>query len=739
MCVTYEELTSSEDGEPVINYWTLASMVGSKRVIAIKRGGGEGSRARIVYNSLPEKYRKRFEEKYGGNPEELYNQEVMKEKTIIRIDPEAAQFFSEVFKYKLNGVLTPLDDALAGEYAANASVLNMLLRRKKDVKSMGERMNNHRRDVWEMVQLRCEHLRYATDEDRAAEENPLHSLPKNLSRLKERMREYDREMEHEGVRYPYNYRSLISRKIGNRNTLKITEEAGELLLALKRCMHPVFTDRQIFERFNEVELPAHNARIWNPKERWKPLKSLRGMVGWLNRPENVPQWYGAVHGELKALQRYGIKLNTELAGCRDARWEGDGTKLNLYYRENGKRLTCTVYEVMDTYSEALLGYWISDGENYMQQYHAFRMAVQQTRRSPYEIVTDNQGGAKTKKMQDFIHAISHIGRVTKPNNPQSKSIESAFGRYQAQVLHQLYGYTGQNVTSKKESSKPNLEFIEANTDKLPTLAELKERYIELREMWNGLRPMLTTGKLLTHPGSGIGRMEMYLAGTNELAPEVTAREMAESFWLWTDKPVTFRPDGIEIKVENVPYKYDVFSMDEANMPDVEWRRRNTYRKFWVKYDPYDMSAVKLYWEDAAGGRRYERVASPPVTVHRAIQDQREGERAYINRILDANRQEQAHRFLAAKEIEWKHGVAPEQNGLHTPRISGLSAKENAEVNQVLERRVARYRNRSIAQANKDISMMTYDEAAQFDESENEVRMVANSDIQFDRRRAAEKI
>jgi hypothetical protein len=737
MCVTYDELTSSADSEPVMKRCTLDRNIARDNIHRLKRGGGEGSRALIVYNSLPEKYQKRFEEKYGGNPEELYKKASMKDKSLIKIDPEAAKFFSEVFKYKLNDVLTPLDEALAKEYAVNASVLNMLLRRKKDVKSMGDRMNNRRRDIWEMVQLRCEHLRYATDADRETETNPLHSLPKNLARLKARMREYALPMEHEGVRYPYNYASLISRKIGNKNTLKITKEAGELLLALKRCMNPVFTDRQIFERFNEVELPRYNAS--DPKEPWKPLKSLRGMIRWLNRPEIVPQWYGAVHGELKAAQRFDIKLNTELAGCRDARWEGDGTKLNLYYRENDKRCTCTVYEVMDTYSEALLGYWISETENYMQQYHAFRMAVQQTRRSPYEIVTDNQGGAKTKKMRDFMQAISHIGRVTKPYNPQSKSIESAFGRYQAQVLHQLYGYTGQNVTSKKESSKPNIEFIEANMDKLPTLAEVKEQYIELREMWNGLRPMLTTGKLLTHPKTGIGRMEMYLGSTNELAPEVTAREMAESFWLWTDKPVTFRPDGIEIKVENVPYKYDVFSMDEANMPDMEWRRRNTYRKFWVKYDPYDMSAVKLYWEDAAGGRRYERVASPPVTVHRAIQEQQEGERAYINRILDANKREQVHRFLVAKEIEWKHGVAPEQNGLHTPRISGLSAKENAEVNLVLERRVARYRNRSIAQTNKDISMMTYDEVAQFDESENEIRMVANSDIQFDPRHAAEKI
>lgn len=59
---------------------------------------------------------------------------------------------------------------------------------------------------------------------------------------------------------------------------------------------------------------------------------------------------------------------------RDALWYGDGTKLNLYYLgEDGKVRTTMVYEVMDAYSEVLLGYHISDAEDYEQQYHAYRM------------------------------------------------------------------------------------------------------------------------------------------------------------------------------------------------------------------------------------------------------------------------------------------------------------------------------------------------------------------------------
>lgn len=50
---------------------------------------------------------------------------------------------------------------------------------------------------------------------------------------------------------------------------------------------------------------------------------------------------------------------------RDALWYGDGTKLNLYYRnEQGKMCTTGVYEVMDAYSETLLGYDIAPNENF---------------------------------------------------------------------------------------------------------------------------------------------------------------------------------------------------------------------------------------------------------------------------------------------------------------------------------------------------------------------------------------
>jgi hypothetical protein len=716
MCVTYGELSSGEGSSPVIKECTLRQNIARGNIDRAVRGGGEGSRALIVWASIPEKYKARWIAKYGHTPEELYKQSMMKE--FVKADRDAAAFY-EAYRYELNGVQTSLSDELKERYTNNASVLRYLVGEAKDKASQRKRLNNSNGGMWAIVQHSCEQLRYRTEADRQ-EDTPFHTLPRNLSRLKAKMREFDMAVTAaDGTPYPYNYYCLVSGKLGNNNTLKITGDVAGLLLALKRCHTPVFTDRQILERFNEVEVPKHNAAAIARGEEWKPLRSLKALVGWFNQPEIQPYWYDAVHGELAARQRFSIQLKTELASCRDARWEGDGTKLNLYYRDAfGNRATAYVYEVIDTYSEALLGYWIDTREYYLPQYHAFRMAVQNTRRKPFEIVTDNQGGAKTRKMQGFMNAISRVARPTKANNPQSKTIESVLGRFQQQVLHQQWAFTGQNVTAKKPGSKPNLEFVLANAAELPTLPELKAQYAAFREMWNGERPMLTTGKLLTHPTSGMPRMEMYRRSVNGQAPEITEREMAESFWLWTDRPREYGQAGIEIEIDRMKYRYEVFAADEVNRIDAEWLRRNMYRKFWVKYDPYDMSQVKLYWEDKAGNRRFERIASPPVvTVHRAIQDQKEGEQAYIRSVLETNRQGQLHRHLAAKEIEYAHGVAPEQNGLHTPKLNGFSGESMAEANLMFERRVRKYRTKSIAQENKDISMMTYGEVQEGDKGE----------------------
>lgn len=133
---------------------------------------------------------------------------------------------------------------------------------------------------------------------------------------------------------------------------------------------------------------------------------------------------------------------------RDALWYGDGTKLNLYYKdEDGKVRTTSVYEVIDAYSECLLGFCISDSEDYEAQYMSYRMAIQVSGHKPYEIVYDNQGGHKKLENQEFFKKLCHIHRTTTPYNGASKTIENLSTGYRAR-------YFTRNGTLQDRTSPP---------------------------------------------------------------------------------------------------------------------------------------------------------------------------------------------------------------------------------------------------------------------------------------------
>ena len=663
LCVTHEELTSGDD--PVIRSDTLRQNVHRGNIQSAHRGGGEGGYALYIYSSLPDKYQKRFVAKYGDPEQKLIREMIMSK---VKKDENAELFFEE-YRYDKNGEQVPLPERIQAEYVWNASVLNALIS-ELDTLRPKRNMLGGSRNVWETLLARVEEWR----------EEYAHTLPGSEGRLKSLVNQYR----------PQNYAVLVSGKYGNSNTLKIEEEAGRYLVALKRSRVPVYTDMQIFEEYNRVA----------PERGWKPLKSPRSLREWLNSSRIEPLWYDAVHGEMKAHQRYGRKHKTELPSRRDSLWYGDGTKLNLYYKdEHGNVRTIGVYEVMDAYSEVLLGFHISENENYEAQYHAYRMALQTSGHKPYELVHDNQGGhKKLERVSDGLLAkISHIHRPTAPYSGQSKTIESAFGRFQSQVLHKDWRFTGQNITTKKASSRPNLEFIEANKDKLYTLAELKAKYVEARREWNEMK----------HPATGISRIGMYNTSVNEETEAVTARDMVDIFWVMTFRPSTFTSSGIEVTIGGKSRTYEVYS--SPGVPDHEWRRRNTYKQFYVKYDPYDFGSVRLYWKDKGGEFRFERVAEPYMVIHRAIQDQGEGEAAFIRREQEANVQDRVERQVVAKEIEYEHGVAPEQHGLNTPKLKGITA----EVERQIDRRTKKYgqppEEITLGRSTKVISNISWDQ------------------------------
>ena len=639
LCVTYAELTGG--GDAVIKAATLRQNMSRGNIVSVHRGGGEGGQALYAWSSIPQKYKARYMERYG-DPEQRMKEAMMRDR--IRLDSEAREFF-ESFTYEKNGKQEHLTEKLIEEYTINASVLKELLKMMAQRRAIRQSLNGSTAGAWEVIYQSSEAMRKEYQ----------HTLPQNEARLKAKIKAFKAD----------GYKSLISGKVGNKNTQKITDEFGRLLIALKRCRVPVYTDTQLFEEANR-RAEANG---------WKPLKSLSGMKRWLNSAAIMPLWYDAVYGEQAARQKFGRKHRTALPTKRDALWYGDGTKLNLYYRdEGGKVRTTQVYVVIDAMSEVMLGWHISDSEDYEAQYHAYRMAIQTSGHKPYEIVHDNQGGHKKLDADGLFKKLCHIHRTTQPYNGESKTIEAVFGRFQQQVLHKDWRFTGQNITAKKMSSRPNLEFIEENKDSLYTLAELKDAYTLATKEWNEMR----------HPAYGTSRLEAYKGSTNEETQEVTAHDMVDMFWVTAKRMSTFTDQGVVVTIKGKKRQYEV--MGAPGVPDHEWRRRHTYERFVVKYDPYDFGSIRLYKKETDGSLRFERVAEPYLVVHRAIQEQTEGEAAFIRQEQAANTADRIERTVAGREIEKNHGVLPEQHGLRSPKPKGMTAAERRQI----ERRTSIY-------------------------------------------------
>lgn len=646
LCVTREELIGGSD--PVMKVGTFNSNVYRKRIVAVYTGGGEENYTLYSYDSIPEKYRKKFMQKYG-NPEEVLREREMRK--AVKYD-ECARAFYEEYQYLKNDEYTTLDEDLKAEYTINASVLGELLRMKAERRAMMASLNARATDVWEVVLQNSEKLR----------ERYHHTLPASLSRLKARIRAFQKD----------GYESVISKKLGNINTIKITAEGRDVLVALKRSYTPRYTDAQIFEKYNEL------AAI----RKWKPLKSVRSLQAWLYSPKVEQLWYDAVHGEQAARQRFGRKQSTMLPTRRDSLWYGDGTKLNLYYRDGKTVKTINVYEVVDAYSEVLLGFHISESENFEAQYCAFRMAVQRSGHKPYEIVHDNQGGHNKlnrqgkkpigdEKGKGFLDRLCHIHRPTMPYNGESKTIENIFGRFQQQVLARYFNFTGQNVTAKKLTSRPNMEMVAANRDQMPTLLELCELYAQCREEWNEMK----------HPKYDGSRIAMYEGSVNEETPVVGKYEMQDMFWIMSEKPVTFTDSGIKMTIDKKHYHWEVFTVDEngVQIPDREWRRLHTWEKFYVQYDPQDMTTVNLYSIDRAKKLHFCTVAKPYMQIHRAMQDQSAEEKARIHADIERGMQDRIERVAAGRNIAQRHGTDPEQNGLYYPKLKGLTAEQQRQL------------------------------------------------------------
>lgn len=603
-------------------------LVSRRRIRVVRPGKGLDHCALVDYASLPDRFKQRFIAIYG-DPENM-------KATIddaLHLDQKARSYFED--EYRLPDG-TALKAAQIGEYTLNASVLNRLLSLENTQVAGRHKCGNGSPVNWDAIYGEAERLR----------EEYGHTLPRSVARLRDKMRQYRRE----------GYGCLVSGRLVNVNAVKLTEDAQRWIIAHKMSKVPVYTNAQLLDAFNAVA----------PSKGWKTITAPT-LVNFLKRPEVEIRWKGAVVGDVAAKGLYTRQNATVLPVVRDALWYGDGTRLNLFYKAyvDGRYQVATLYvfEVVDAASEAFLGCHIGTVENFEMMYEAYRSALEFAGRRPYELVYDNQGGTRRKDAAAWLSRIAVCSRPTAPHQAAAKTIESIFGRFQAQVLHRHWNYTGGNITARGEAARINRELIEKNVAQLPTYDEVVATYMAARQEWNAMQ----------HPDRlrwpGRSRMDVYLGTENEKAEPLTDAMLRDLFWVTTPRPATFTAYGLSVTLGGVKRQYEVF--DAEGNPDLLWRRGNTGREFYVQYDPHDLSTVRLLTRDQYGDR-FEVEAHPYRTVHRALQDQTEDERSFLRLQDERNKIDRIQRQLEADALLREHGLAPDQHGLVDPGLAALN-------------------------------------------------------------------
>lgn len=646
LSATFEEITEGDD--PIMRLGTLKSKLSRGLVQYARRAKGRGVKALIDVMTMPKEIQQELITRYGLPEKPTLKAEVVE----VERDVKALNYFNQYRYYNGQGEEQSLPSDIILEYTLNASVLNVLIQEEKRLRAMGNKLNNNRTDIGGILLSLSEALRREYG----------HNLPASERRLREKLRDYKKK----------GYATLISRAMGNSNSTKITEEAGEYLVALKLSKLPTLSHEDILEAYN-----------YKCKETgWKPLESIQALRNYLYSPAVKPKWYGGRVGELTAYQVYGYKHKTTMPEKRDALWYIDGTKLNLYYNKEGKLATAMVVEVIDAYSDCLLGYAITEAEDFQAQYRAVRMALEKAGHRPYELVHDNQGGQTSKIAKEWFDRIALVHRTTQPNRPQSKTIENLFGRFQQEVLKRMPWFTGANVTAKGEENRPDLEWIKANLNLLPrSLEELEEQYVALREEWN----------LRKHHRTGVARIEMYETSHNEALTPFTEADYEALCLLTRSRTIRFEGRGLVLESGKQEYAYDAYTetQDGKLLVDFEWRLKNIGQEFVVRYDPEDLSKLYLY-KETANGLRFERIVTSKVVVARAIQEQTSSDAEYIRYIQQADKE--ARLALVAEQraitATWQVGkasLAPDPKGTNAKEREALDRQVDLLTQEKLQR------------------------------------------------------
>lgn len=608
LCVAASWLYSSEimsEG----NYKWLCSKGKIKKI----QTGGNGRRALVAYESIPDKFKKKIRE-IAGDPYEKVKNIVFAD--YIEWDHDAEAFYKA---YRLADG-SELPEEKQTEYIHQAMMFNAVTHITTNV--VVQRKFGGKSKMWQRIVEALQNL----------PETWLHTRYKNVVSFKRAYKKYIDE----------SYGSIVSGKFLNENSTKLQGDSAKWLLA-QYCLPIKYTVPELVDIYNSIR----------EEKGWKSITE-RAVNSWLQKPEQKRIWFLARHGREEYMKVYGHTLMRDREEWfPNAYWAIDGTKLDLvHYAPNGRKMAAElkINVLVDVYSEKIIGWDLAFSEDHASHFKALKMAVNNSGCRPYLFTYDKQSGHTSKRMQELYDRLPAKGGTHYSHKAGRKTgapVEQIFNRFQQQVVSKMWFSDKQSIKVRKLDNKPNTDFLVEYKDALPTTEEMYKVVEALVNRWNSMKQR----------GWAISRNERYL----EDAPkreEIDTLDMISMFWI-DEKPIKYRAHGLETTIAGNDYVFEVY--DENNEIDLEFRRKYVGEKVIVRYDPEYLNEMAALYEETANGEKRFIAHALPKRKHQEIPAlMKEGAKAIWEKDMRVPELEFKRDSEAYERLMRETGITPEK-------------------------------------------------------------------------------
>ena len=414
LCIPIQQL----EVEGVMTSANCRQMIARKKAIAATRGGGaKGSRAFVIIDSLPPRYK---EEVYLRHPETDSVRLAGWVRSNYEIDQSAVVFFHDREKTGLD-----LKPDKIREYITNASVLNTCIRLYDNARTY-QRIAGDKYD-WGKMAAAVDSLRVQFG----------HTLPGSMLRFRKKVAEYRRE----------GYVCLISGKFGNQSARKVDYRTERLILGIAVLPNKPF-NTNVAEMYNQFvcgELDVYDpetGELFNPddftdRDGEPRVLSETTINNYLNKPKNrvliehkLSSWSTFMHEQMPHMHRHAPEFSF--------------SKISFDDRDLPRKLKDTkarpkAYYAYDVASQCVVGFAYNRNKNVDLVVDMFRSMFRLIDRKgwgcPAQVEVENHLMSQWK--DSFLKAgvMFPFVRFCAPQNSQEKYAEPMNGAKKKAVEH----------------------------------------------------------------------------------------------------------------------------------------------------------------------------------------------------------------------------------------------------------------------------------------------------------------